>query len=78
MYVFNNDGVVKLRDNACSTDKSQHVVVKLHSNAYSISKSQCVVCVVDSYELCSFCFDEEKKKKHLGLVRQILIRWVMR
>jgi hypothetical protein len=27
MYVFNNDGVVKFRGNACSTDKSQCVVL---------------------------------------------------
>jgi hypothetical protein len=59
-YIFNNDGVVKLCGNACSTGKSQHVV-KLHSNACSTSKSQRVVCVVDSYLLCSFSFDGDKK-----------------
>jgi hypothetical protein len=30
---LNNDGVVKLCGNDCSTGKSQRVVVKLHSNA---------------------------------------------
>ncbi len=62
LYVFDNDGVVvKLRDNACSTGKSQRVV-KLYSNACSTSKSQHVIFVVDSYLLCSFSFDGGKQK----------------